>query len=175
MFKTILSNLDLSSLYQRICEENNACVKFSKQLAEDNYIILKVDAYYNSLRIHKPPPSIDCLILVKCDTNECYDFYLLELKDIKSSKGFNIENIQQKFATTIDDFLNDKFKDIFDAYCINDFKLYLVLGEKFSEKYEKKMGSLQLKLFAFKESSYRFRNKIAVINPIPSGYQVKEC
>jgi len=175
MFETILLNSDLFGLCRETCEENNARVEFSKQLAEDNYIVLKVDAYYNSLRIHNPPPSIDCLILVKCDTNECYDFYLVELRDIKSSKGFEIENIQQKFATTIDDFLNDKFKDILDAYCINDFKLYFVLGEKYSEKYRKKMGSSQLKPFTLKKLSYHFRNKIAVINPISSGYPVKKC
>jgi hypothetical protein len=96
---------------------------------------------------------------------------LVELKDIKSSKGFNLENIQQKFATTINDFLNDKFKDIFDAYCINDFKLYFVL----SEKYYKKMGNSHLKPFTLKKLSYHFRNKRAVIKPISSGYQVKEC
>jgi len=175
MFETILFNSDLFGLCRETCEENNVCVEFSKQLAEDNYIVLKIDAYYNSSKMHNPPPSIDCLILVKCDTNECYDFYLVELKDIKSSKGFEIKNIQQKFATTINDFLNDKFQDIFDAYCINDFKLYFVLGEKYSEKYRKKMGSSQLKIFTLKNLSYHFRNKIAVINPIPSGYQVKEC
>jgi hypothetical protein len=173
MFDKII-NSDLVGLRRETCEENNARVEFSKQLAEDNYIILKVDAYYNSLRIHNPPPSIDCLILVKCDTNECYDFYLVELKDIKSLKGLNIKNIQQKFATTINDFLNKEFKDIFDAYCINDFKLYLVLGETFSKKYGKKMGSSQLKIFTL-QKLYHFRNKIAAINPIPSDYQVKEC
>jgi hypothetical protein len=171
MFETILSNEELFYLQKETCEENNVRVEFSKQLAEDNYIILKVDAYYNSSKMHNPPPSIDCLILVKCDTNECYDFYLVELKDIKSSKGFEIENIQQKFATTINDFLNDKFKNIFDAYCINDFKLYFVL----SETYCKKMGNSHLKVFTLQKSPYQFRKKIAVIEPIPSGDRIKEC
>jgi len=61
-------------------------VRFSEQLHEDKFIVLKIDSYYNSLGLPKPPPSVDCLIIVKCDTNICYDFYLVELKNIGSPK-----------------------------------------------------------------------------------------
>jgi len=123
MFETILSNSDLFALCRATCEENEARIAFDDKLIEDNYIVLKIDAYYSSSRIHNPLPAIDCLIIVKCETNDCYDFYLVELRDIKSSKGFEIEKIKQKFATTINDFLNDKFKAIFEAYCINETQL----------------------------------------------------
>jgi len=120
MFENILSNSDLFALCRATCEENEARVAFEEKLREDNYIVLKIDAYYNSLRIHNPPPAIDCLIIVNCETNDCYDFYLVELRDIKSSKGFDLEKIKQKFATTINDFLGGEFKAIFEAYCINE-------------------------------------------------------
>jgi uncharacterized phage-like protein YoqJ len=79
----------------------------------------------NSLRMHNSPPSIDCLIIVQCDTNPCYDFYLVELKNIKSTKGFDISNLKDKFTTVIEDFLKTRLGYIFlnPEYGINEFKL----------------------------------------------------
>ena len=104
MFEAILNDPDLFSLYRAACEENEICIEFSEHLPDDQYLILKIDAYYHSSRMHNPPRSIDCLIIVQCDTNPCYDFYLIELKNISSPKGFNTTEIREKFNTAIEDF-----------------------------------------------------------------------
>jgi hypothetical protein len=124
--------------------------------------------------MHNPPPSIDCLIIVKCDTNKCYDFYLVELKSIKSTKGFKIGNIQQKFATTIDKFLKDEFASILlnHDYCINNFKLYFVsdayrlqlFPKNTKEQYAKKLGTTKYASFLL-QKPYEFRNKKTLIDP----------
>jgi len=129
MFEEILNNTELFALHRETCEENDIHVELSEKLTDDKYIILKIDAFYStSNNMPKPPPSPDCLIIVKCDSNECYDFYLVELKNIKSSSGFKIKNIRQKFTTVIDDFLGKRFAQIFlnPKYCINNFEMYFV-------------------------------------------------
>ncbi|MCK5524644.1 MAG: hypothetical protein KAI83_16085 [Thiomargarita sp.] len=184
MFEEIFNEPNLFCLHRETCEENDICIEFSKKLIEDKYIILKIDAYYHSSRMPNPPPSIDCLIIVKCETNECYDFYLIELKNIKSTKGFKIKNIQQKFSTTIDKFLKDEFASIFlnPTYCINNFKLYFVSDacrlKQFSlmtkEQYEKKLGTTKYSSFLL-QKPYQFRNKKALISPELPNPMIKEC
>ncbi|HAI67928.1 MAG TPA: hypothetical protein DCM38_00655 [Gammaproteobacteria bacterium] len=184
MFDEILNDSDLLSLLRSTCEENDICVELSEKLTEEKYLILKIDAYYNSSRIHNPPPSIDCLIIVKCDTNKCYDFYLVELRGIKSTKGFKIGNIQQKFSTTIDKFLKDEFASIFlnDDYCLNHFKLYFVsdgcrlqrFPDMTKEQYDKKLGTTKYGKFLL-QKPYEFKNKKTLINPVLPNPMIKEC
>lgn len=183
MFEEILNDPDLFSLYREICEENDICITFSEKLVEDNYLILQLDAYYHSSRMHNPPPSIDCLIIVKCDTNACYNLYLVELKDIKSPKGFQIENIKQKFRTVIDDFLSLRFAYIFlnPDYCINEFKLYFVSDacrlkqlNMTEEQYRKKLLTTKYKVFSMLKP-FSFRNKKALIEPLLPNPLITNC
>jgi hypothetical protein len=184
MFDAILNDPDLFGLYRTACEENEVCIEFSEHLSEDKYIILKIDAYYNSLRMHNPPPAIDCLIIVQCDTNPCYDFYLVELKNISSPKHFNTKEIRDKFQTTIEDFLKKRFAYIFlnPAYCINHFKLYFVsdacrIKKRFPDitQQEYKNKILGTKYEAISLMPFTFRGKIASISPLLPNPFVKEC
>jgi hypothetical protein len=185
MFEDILNDQDLFSLHRAACEENEVCIEFSEILPEDKYIILKIDAYYSSLRMHNPPRSIDCLIIVQCDTNPCYDFYLVELKNISSTKGFNTKEIRDKFKTTIEDFLKIRFAHIFlnPAYCLNDFKLYFVsdacrIKKRFPDMTleEYKNSILGTKYDAILSlAPFTFRNKIASIIPLLPNPLIKEC
>jgi len=116
MFKKIYNSPDLFKIVSTYCSENNAEICLSDGLdlhSDDKLLILKTDAYYSSKNMHNPPPSIDCLILVKCDKCDGYDLHLVELRDINSQNGFNKENIVSKFKTIIDNFLQVQFKDIF--------------------------------------------------------------
>jgi len=184
MFEAILNDPELFALHREACEENEICIEFADRLTDDKYIILKIDAYYSSSKMHNPPPSIDCLIIVKCDTNACYDFYLVELKNIKSTKGFDIKNLKQKFTTVIEDFLKTRFADIFlnPKYCINEFKLYFIsdacrLKKRANiseEQYRKKLLTTKYKLFTLLKP-FEFRNKRAVIEPLLPNPLIKEC
>jgi len=129
MFKNIRSNKELYSIITTCCCENDIKVNFSEFLEEnfdEKVLILKPDLFYSSKKITNPPPAVDCLILVKCNNNKEYSLYLVELKNIKSPKGFNKKNIENKFKTVLVDFLQNKFKNIFmqEKYC--DFNCYFV-------------------------------------------------
>lgn len=121
MFDTIMRNPELFNIVCGSCSENNAHVEFDESLKENGelddvkVLILKPDNFYNSSRMHNPPPSPDCLILINCIDKEHYDLYLVELKDVEKLKRLTPENIVAKFATMVDDFFV-KFEDIFKKH-----------------------------------------------------------
>lgn len=177
MFDTILTTLELFSIRRETCEENNIGIELSNLLLKtNNFIILKIDAYYHSKRMHNPPPAIDCLIIVKCTTTKCYDFYLIELKNVKK---FDPKKIISKFHTAIN-FIEKEFAKIFNNYCLNKAHFYFVsdvlrlrkcgLTE---EQYRKKIkGS---KLDFLQNMIFRFRGEIVFISPELPNPMVKEC
>jgi len=131
--------------------------------------------------MHNPPPSIDCIVLVKCDNDNCYNLFLVELKDINSSDGFNKKNIVSKFKTTIDAFLLNKFRDIFleEKYC--NFNCYFVTnpyhcGGMTQEEYDRKIHNEGLKLDYFNSiKPFEFQGKVSFIQPILPNPMVSEC
>jgi len=184
MFKKIYQNPKLYSIISSYCEENNVEVCLSKDLdinSDDKLIILKPDEHYSSKNMPKPPPSIDCLILVKCDNCKGYDIHLVELKDIKSQSGFDKENIISKFKTVINDFLQNEFKNIFleENYC--NFNCWFVSNpygcrNMSQEEYDKKIHDEELKLDYFNSiKPFKFKNKISLIKPILPNPMISEC
>ncbi|MDM8521956.1 hypothetical protein QUF80_01155 [Desulfococcaceae bacterium HSG8] len=185
MLDEILQDTELFALCRGECFENDICIEFDELLAEDRFLILKTDAYYSSSRMHNPPPSLDCLIVVECETTPCYDFYLIEMKDISSPSGFEIENIRQKFATVIEDFLKNRFGHIFSnpTYCLNKFRLYFVsdacrIKKKFrgitQEAYRKKILGTKYEAF-LSLKPFEFRGKKALIDPRLPNPMVEVC
>lgn len=160
------------------CEENQVCVSMDGDISNDNYLVLKVDNYYNSLNIGhlgKTPPSIDCLIPLRCADKQ-FIIYLVELKNIKSPGGFTVEEIYNKFKTTIENFMGKRFKNIFlsPRHQIKKLFLYFVTnpyGE--TEKRRRQEGSkmdalLARKPFKFRGKRYQIQHKLP--NPI-----IKNC
>jgi hypothetical protein len=156
---------------------------------EKDYIAIKVDAYYSDLRLGGlTPKSVDFVVVVdgECD---CYALYILELKDINSPSHLIISDIQEKFFTTIYDFLSDRFKEIFlndrvryklvklyfisDLYHIADkfnnykeYKHYLTKREQIFKRDSLKVEySLGQKLYKFRGKLYRIEYDIPP-NPI---------
>ncbi len=184
MFKKIQQNTKLLSIIRSYCDENNIEVCLSPELDEnsnDKLLILKADDYYSTKTMHNPPPAIDCIILVKCDNCDGYDIYLVELRDIKSPRGFDKENIKSKFQTVVDDFLQNRFKDVFlnEKYC--HFNCYFVSNpykckNLTQEEYNKKIHDEGLKLDYFNSiKPFKFQGKISFIQPILPNPMVKEC
>jgi len=181
MFDVIREDDDLWGLERGECEENDIGVKFDKNLTDDRYLILKIDAYYSSSRTHNPPPSVDCLIIVRCDIRDHYDFYLTELRGVKSPKGIRTKEIENKFATTIERFLKKDFANIFldENYYLNNFRLCLVTDAYHSatlskEQYEKKMSVLEKKRALF-QKVFRFKNKTATIEMKLPNMIIEAC
>lgn len=138
MIQEIKSCKELIPYLRDKIEDEKIEVEIEDNLREEQYAIIKVDDFYNNLHIASPPKSIDFVVTVDC---ECFSYvlYLLELKNVNSPKKLNIRDIQEKFSTTIHDFLTERFGHIFlnDKYKYKDIKLYLVSDAYgLSENYE---------------------------------------
>lgn len=155
------------------CEENQICVSIDNSIPRTNYVVIKVDQHYNSLRLKNTPPSLDCLIAVKCRDND-YIIYLVELKNIKSQAGFKVDNIYQKFKTTIDDFMGSRFRNIFHnkKYNVKRLHLYFVTNpyrkRRLREGTTKMDSLLSRKPFEFQGKLYVLKHKLP--NPM-----IKNC
>lgn len=138
MIQEIKSCKELIPYLRNKIEDEKIEVGIEDNLSEQQLAIIKVDDFYNDLHIASPPKSIDFVVAVDC---ECcsYVLYLLELKNVNSPKKLNIRDIQEKFGTTISNFLTERFGYIFlnDKYKYKDIKLYLVSDAYgVSEKYK---------------------------------------
>ena len=109
------------------CSENNIEATISPNINKDDFVILKIDDYYNSLSQAVTPKSVDCLIILRCRDNT-YRLFIIELRDIKNLTGFSVKEIYQKFKTTINNFLRERFNEFFfsDNYDIKDLKLLFI-------------------------------------------------
>ena len=146
-------------------------------LREDIIKILKVDKYYCSSRIHNPPRSIDCLIIIKTGENQ-FGLTLIELKNVSNARDLQPKDIRPKFDTTINDFLSLRFSEIFlnNHYQISYFRLWLVTDPYHwppmsIEQYKKKLKGTVLELY-LSDKPYQFGNKVALIEHKPPNTEV---
>jgi len=167
MIKKIKANKVLSQHIEDTCCENEVCVTFDNEVSPDSYIILKVDKYYNSLNIEFRPASVDCLIIREC-VNTGYGITLVELKKIENSKGFTIDNIKEKFQTTLFDFIKTKFKNPLDID-YSDVKLFFVSNK---EIYKRDLG---LKMEVLMNVRFKYNGKNFMIIPRMPNPAIKNC
>lgn len=95
------------------CTENNIQVEVDRNFPRDKYLIIKVDSFYNSLKLANTPPSPDCLYIIYCEKGNYYSLYCYELKNIQNVQNLKIENIYGKFETLVEDFLKQQFAPLF--------------------------------------------------------------
>ena len=102
-------------------------VEIDSALTLEDYIAIKVDEYYAGLQIATPPKAVDFLVVVDCRC-DWFSMYILEFKNVNGPEKLNIPDIQEKFANTINLFLNDTFSGIFlnDRFKYKSVNLYLV-------------------------------------------------
>ncbi len=149
-------------------------------ILDDNYVVVRMDKYYTSLNLghlRQTPPSIDCLIVLKCSDGS-FIIYLIELKNIKRPSGFEAPNIYMKFKTAIEDFMSVRFKDIFldPGYRIKNIHLYFVSNPyRLKDISHKREGTKMDKLLSYKPFQFRgitraikIENKIS--SPTIEGY-----
>ena len=131
-------------------EDSGLCVEISEDLSESDYVAIKVDDFYSGTMPWHEPKAVDYVVVVDCQCDSFF-MYILELKNVKSPKFLNFSDIQEKFGNTIQDFLSDRFSDIFlnDRFKYKGIKLYLV-----SDAYNTKGR------FSTHEEYRKFREKI---------------
>lgn len=149
------------------CSENGVCVTFSEDIHRDDYVIIKVDGYYNSLNIEKRPASPDCLIIRRCQ-NGGYGLTLVELKDVSTSSSFTVENMREKFNTCFNDFIKKEFRELLDVD-YKDVKIFFVSN---IELYKRDMG---LKLEVLINIKFKFNEKNYMIYPQMPSPTIKSC
>lgn len=171
LLKKIKLHSVLSKFIQEKCEENGICVEIDNRIPKENILILKVDNYYNSLKLKYTPASPDCLIIVKC-ISQGYSLTIVELKDIDSSKRFTIDNMTEKFQTCFDDFISKRFADILfidyrkiQLFFVSEIELYKGL---YNRDAGLRIKILQNKRFTFNGKKYYIEPKM----PTPA---IKPC
>jgi hypothetical protein len=172
MLEQIKCTSGLIPYLHKIIEDEGIIVDVDVSLDENNYIGIKIDDYYNGLHDSTTPKAVDFIVIVDCVCNS-YALYILEFKNVNSSKHLVIKDIHEKFETTIKDFMVTRYNNIFmnDSYKYKVIKLYLVSDaygvqgkfqnhqeyRKYLEKVNKR-DSLKVDL-NLGSKIYRFRNR----------------
>ncbi len=115
-------------IHQFSCE-NDVCVDFDPAIPQEDYLVVKVDDFYNKLGLPNTPKSPDCLIVQRCMDGR-FHWHVVELKNVKYQSELDAGDIWDKFHTCLTDFMSNRFRSHF--YNENyDFKLrlYLVAGK----------------------------------------------
>lgn len=168
LLERLYDNEILAPFLQKECCENGVCITFDSDIAEDNYVVIKVDDYYKSLKLDKIPASPDCLIIRKC-VNGGYGLTIGELKNISTADSFKVENMKEKFSTCFDDFISKRFKEyLFEDY--QEIKLYFVSN---IEIYKKR--DLGLRLETLIETKLDYNGKKYMIQPRMPHPTIKKC
>lgn len=167
MIKRIKAHDVLANFIEDNCCENEICVSFDASIPASNYAIIKVDNYYNSLHLERPPASIDCLIIRKC-IKTGYGLTLVELKKTNSGAGFEIKNMQEKFETTLFDFIKKRFRNPLDIH-YSEVKLFFVSRQEIHKR------DLGLKMEVLINTKFKFNDKTLMISPKMPNPTIKNC
>ena len=177
MFDTIRQHEILRLIECHACREENrnTIVEFDESLYlqkdflnYDKVLILKPDDYYNSLKIAKRPPSVDCLILINSDKLAYYELYLVELKDTNRKELVDYDEIVKKFETMINEFFK-QFIDIFGLENYEKIEFYLV-----TSYLTRKNRSIFLDVYTRKPALLLFGKRVHII-PKPSPFKITTC
>jgi hypothetical protein len=173
MIGRVKQHPQLKSFLAQTCEERGISANMDGDIPAGNYVIIKVDNYYNHQKMSKTPPSIDCLIIQRCSDGS-FMIYLIELKNIKSPKGFNSKQILKKFNVTVNDFMSIRFKDIFlhPDFKIKEVRPYFVTNPyriKDKTTSHRRQGTkmktlLSMGNFEFNNKTYQLREELP--NPV---------
>lgn len=108
-------------------EDAGVSVKVNEKLSTKEYVGIKVDDYYNSLKLERTPKSVDFIITVDCRCNS-YLLYILEFKKLNKPSHLKVNDILEKITNTVNDFIEDRFKHIFlnDKFKYKNVLIYLV-------------------------------------------------
>lgn len=174
LIDNIRESLVLQSYLRDICEDEGICVDINPVISSKDYIIIKVDDFYNSidpkfLGLEKTPPSPDCLIILKCADNN-YSLTIVELRNVQSSKGFTVKEIKEKFETCLNDFMLIRFKEYFD-YSYKKINLFFVnkielhRASEYEDNRKARILINESLYFRDKELKIKFKMPTPAINP----------
>jgi hypothetical protein len=171
LLEAIQSQPILSQYIESTCAENDVGVSFDPSVKEADYLIIKVDRYFNK-NIVPNPRGNDCLIVQRCTGNR-YKLYLIELKNIEELRGGKqFSHIRDKFQNCFDILLSDHFRSLFydENYQLSSIQLYFVSN---LIKDKKQKNTKLDALLALKPC--HFANRRYAINPSEAFPLIKPC
>lgn len=183
LFERIISDRALFAILCGTCSENQMAVVFSDKLLKNDEIddekvlILKPDSYYSTANFFEPPPAVDCLILVKCDQQNHYDLYLVELRNVsRGTLGLKFKEISPKFDTILNQFFTD-FEAVFANAQFGKTQLLLITNPYRSQnEHEFKSRFSGAFLDAYASQRLSFQNKKFPIQPVyPHKTHIHPC
>lgn len=65
------------SIIQTTCSENGICAEIDSTILEEDYVIIKIDNYFQKFKSDNTPKGVDCLILIR--NKSLKDRYCLHL------------------------------------------------------------------------------------------------
>ena len=168
MFENIKRNVNLREFIVDECCDNGICLELEDNIPDEDKLIIKVDDYYNAQHMgNNTPPSPDCLILIRCNDGG-YSLHVAELKNIKSSKGYDVKNMLGKFDTCFYDFIQSRFPELFNV----DYKAVKLYFVSKIDVYSRDMGLSYDLLMAHR---IRFNGKKLNIRAFMPTPKVKHC
>lgn len=170
LLNTIKADETLAPFLSDECCENNICAEVEEGLSIEDYLVIKVDDYYNSLGLGDTPPSPDCLFVVRCDEDE-YALNIVELKKTGKTSSFKIDNLIGKFETCLSDFMSLKFGEYFDR----DFKdIHLFFVSKIP-LFPNSQAMKGRKMRILTRRPLEFREKVYFIDPRNPEPMITPC
>ncbi len=187
MIEKIYSCEVLSPFTSNHVEENGTKVDIDKRyyidevLNPEMIVNIKVDDYYNSLRMKQTPASVDNLIVIPRGQN-LISIYVIELKNVSDMNYLKPASINNKFKNTLGDFISERFKHHFSEASDNlaDLNLLLVcnqfdiLGQSnvSDEDYRNKFqGPITESILTMRP--FRCLGRVASIQPIFNEYVIR--
>jgi len=129
MLNTIKKENSLVTFFTDYLLENGYGVIINKNMPKDSFLTINIDEYYHYQGLPQIPAIADLLLVAnELANNNCYHIYIIEMKNIKSPKGFTVKNIYAKFETAIEDFMKKRYGYIFlnKSYKITKCKLFFI-------------------------------------------------
>ena len=167
MIERIKDHPVLSQFLKDACSENDIEVSIDPLIDPEDIVIISVDDFYNSLNIEHRPPLPDCLVLVRCEDGG-FALTVVELKNIRNSQGFRLQNMLAKYETCFNDFISQRFRELL----LIDYKkvyLYFVSG---IELYRRDAG---LKMDVLINTKFNYNGKRYGITPYMPSPTIRRC
>lgn len=129
MLNSIKAEKSLVPFFTGYLLENGYGVIINKNMPKDSFLTINIDEYYHHQGLPKIPAIADLLLVAnELANNSNYHIYIIEMKNIKSSKRFTVKNIYAKFETAIEDFMKKRYGNIFlnESYQVTKCKLFFI-------------------------------------------------
>lgn len=137
------------SIIQTTCCENGICAEIDSTILEEDYVIIKIDNYFQKFKSDNTPKGVDCLILVRNKSlKDRYCLHLIELKkEDSSSVKSKVDDVIIKFQSSINLFLREKSLAKHFNRIYEDVQFVLVTKVSIDSKSNRRDELLEAKAF----------------------------